>query len=107
MWFVKIVRKEQKDFIKTVQYSFGMLKDLPQYYQEAPIEVKHKIVGSIFPEKLVYREKNYRTAQVNQALALICSNINDFGEVKQKQTASFGNPSSQVAPARIELASRV
>ena len=98
---------EQKDFMKTVQYSYGMLKDLPQYYQEAPIEVKHKIVGSIFPEKLVYQEKNYRTAQMNQALALICSNINDFGEVKQKRTANFDNPFSQVASLGIEPRSKV
>ena len=76
---------EQKDFMKTVQYSFGMLKDLSQYYQEAPIEVKHKIVVvSMFSEKLVYQEKNYRTAQVNKVLARICRNINDSWEGKTK-----------------------
>ncbi len=50
---------EQKDFMSTVQYSFGLLKDLPKYYQKAPIEVKHKIMGSIFSEIWVYQEKNY------------------------------------------------
>ena len=84
---------EQKDFMTTVQYSFGLLKDLSKYYKKASVEVKQKIVGSIFPKKLIYQEKNYRTAQVNQALALICGNINDFGEIKQKRTTKIDSPS--------------
>lgn len=88
---------EEKDFMNTVLYSFGLLRDLPKYYEKSEIEVKHKILGSIFPEKLIYENKKYRTAQINSVLALICSNINSFGEIKEKRIAKFNNPSSFVA----------
>src|SRR5690606_15235545 len=87
---------EQKDFMTTVQYTFGLLRDLPKYYEQSPIEVKHKILGSIFPEKLIYQNKKYRTAQINSVVALMCSNINAFGEVKEKRIAENDNPSFRV-----------
>ncbi len=75
----------EKDFMDTVKYSFGLLKDLPDYYNEAPIEVKHKILGSIFPGKLIYENKKYRTVQINQVLTLIYQNINELGEIKKNE----------------------
>src|SRR5690606_11174541 len=83
---------EQKDFMTTVQYTFGLLRDLPKYYEQSPIEVKHKILGSIFPEKLIYQNKKYRTAQINSIVALMCSKNNAYGEVKEKRIAENDNP---------------
>ena len=93
---------EEADFMDTVRYSFGLLKDLPDYYNQAPIEVKHKILGSIFPGKLVYENKKYRTTQANQVLMLMCRNINEFGEIKKERTAKNNNSSFQVTPVGLE-----
>lgn len=93
---------EQKDFMVMVQYSFGMLKDLGGYYEKSEIEVKHKILGSIFPEKLIYENGNYRTAEINSVIPLICNNINSFGQIKEKRTAINNNPSLKVAYRGIE-----
>ncbi|RRQ46559.1 hypothetical protein DTW91_04760 [Chryseobacterium sp. SC28] len=93
---------EHNDFMVMVQYSFGMLKDLGSYYEKSEMEVRHKILGSIFPEKLIYENGNYRTAEINSVVPLICSNINSFGQVKEKRIANINNPSCKVAYRGIE-----
>ena len=94
----------QEGFMETVKFGFGLLKDLPKHYENSPVEVKHKILGSIFPEKLVYDGENYRTTQLNEVLALLCTNINGFGENKKGRNVKNDKPSSWVTPAGFEPA---
>ena len=49
------------------------------------IEGKQKMLGSIFPEKLVFEKGKYRTTQPNEILTLLCNNNNGFGEKKDKK----------------------
>ena len=37
----------------------------------AKVEIKQKLLGSIFPANLHFRENSYRTTPINAALALI------------------------------------
>jgi hypothetical protein len=41
------------------------------YFQLAPLDVKRKMLGSIFPGKLVFQDGKYRTEGMNPALSLI------------------------------------
>jgi site-specific DNA recombinase len=56
-----------------VKFGVTLLTDLPHYYQEAAPEVKDMLIGSIFPEKLVFDGKKYRTARENLFVSLIAS----------------------------------
>ena len=47
------------------------MKDLIWYFQEAGLEAKRKLLGSIFPEKLTFQDGKYRTDGLNPALAII------------------------------------
>ena len=94
---------EETNFMETVKYSFGLLKDLPEYYYQSPIEVKQKILGSIFPEKLIYENKKYRTTQINKVLPLICENINELGEIKKGRIDNVNNSSCMVTPTGLKL----
>ena len=40
-------------------------------YKKADVNQKREIIGSIYPEKPVFSENNYRTARINEAAALI------------------------------------
>ena len=51
---------------------------MSNYYRNASTTVKSKIIGSIFPEKLIYSEKQYRTTKVNEVLALILNTSEAF-----------------------------
>ncbi len=67
-------------FGKYMKWGFSLLMDLPKYYQAAPIEIKQKMVGSIFPEKLVFDEGTYRTNRTNEVVTLLCSGGAGFGK---------------------------
>lgn len=56
------------DFDRYLRYGLSLLTTLPRSYAEAPLEVKQKLIGLIFPEKLVYDEGKYRTAGMNEVL---------------------------------------
>lgn len=77
------ITKMDSDFKRYLSFSFSLLRDLPKYYEAAPTPIKGKIIGSIFPEKLIYSEKDYRTTKPNEVLSLL---INGSKEFKQKQS---------------------
>ena len=57
------------------------------YVQDAPLEVKMKLIGLIFPEKLSFDGKTYRTKNMNRVLDLIYQQTNELrGKGKQKKT---------------------
>ena len=70
----------------------------------ASIEIKQKLLGSIFPAKLHFREDSYRTTPLNPALALILQKKNGLGNEKTRQnlfeeTLSGGLPMTGLEPA--------
>ncbi len=47
------------------------LSQMGQLYENSDNEVKRQIIGSIFPEKMVFDGQSYRTTRVNEAVRLI------------------------------------
>ncbi len=47
------------------------LCQLDKLYETGSMEQKRKIIGSIFPEKLIFDGEHYRTARVNEAVRVI------------------------------------
>lgn len=52
------INKMDREFSKYTTYGLSLLKNISGYYQQAPGEVKSKIISSIFPENLIYEEKS-------------------------------------------------
>ena len=52
-------------------YSINLISNLGSFFQSASCEVKTKLLGSIFPEKLLFDGKKYRTTSFNGMLNLI------------------------------------
>jgi len=44
------------------------LVTLEQLYKDGDVKKKRQIIGSIFPEKLVFDGSHYRTARLNEAV---------------------------------------
>lgn len=72
------------------------LLHLDTRYKNADIKAKRQIIGSIFPEKLVFEENAYRTARVNEAVQLIYSIDKAFREKKKGQTSDLTSLSHEV-----------
>jgi len=54
---IKVYDKQEQKFFKV-----ETLQNIGKHYQEGEIEIKRAIIGSIFPEKLEFDGKHYRTA---------------------------------------------
>ena len=83
-----------------LRYGTKVLGNLSYYYSTATLKNKQKIVGSMFPEKLIYSENTYRTAQPNEIISLLYY-VNE--EMKKEKVTKTGNLSYQVAGTRFEL----
>ena len=70
-----------------LHYVISLINSAVMYIQDAPVEVKIKLIGLIFPEKIVFDGKNYQTITMNKVLGLICQQTNELrGSEKRKRT---------------------
>lgn len=77
---------DKSEFKKYFEYGLCFLLNMKKHYQLATLDVKQKIVGSIFPDKIVFFENKYRTTKTNELLSLLTLNINELGGIKKGQT---------------------
>ena len=96
------LRTEDSDWMQYIKFNFNLIKDLPMYYQEADVDTKHRIIGSIFPEKLVYDGKTYRTSRMNTFVELFANNNKVFQMEENKKAVKTDDFSTLVAPPGIE-----
>ncbi len=59
------------NFMKYARFGLSLFSQLPECFANSPLETKQKLVSSIFPEKLIFENGNYRTSKMNEALALL------------------------------------
>ena len=76
------------------------------FFRDAPVKVKIKLLGSMFPEKIEFDGKNYRTNAYNKVLDLIFRETNKLRGNKNKIEESLDTfpdsvPRAGVEPARI------
>ena len=90
------------DFLKYINYDFSLLRKLGYYYLQANTTTKRKIIGSIFPEKLIFDGDKYQTQKINEVLSGLTKNINELGEIKKRQKIKSDNLSLKVSPRGVE-----
>jgi site-specific DNA recombinase len=59
-----------------------LLGNVQNFYQNATPTVKSKLIGSIFPEKLTFSERGYRTTKVNEVFSLLSNLSKGFKKEK-------------------------
>ena len=101
--------KQRIEIIKTInqrkvepklKYSISLLDNMKRFIQDAPVEAKIKLLGSIFPEKIEFDGKNYRTNSYNKVLDLIFQETSKLrGKKKEKLEFSIENSNSVPRPA--------
>lgn len=78
------------------------LAKLESVWIEATTIKKRQIIGSIFPEKLVFDGENFRTTRVNEAVGLIYRLDAAFPQKKNGTSDIFIDLSHQVIPLGLE-----
>jgi site-specific DNA recombinase len=80
------------------------LSCLDKLYKKADNKTKREIIGSIYPEKLIFDGFHYRTARLNEAVSLIYSMDKGFSQNKTGQTKENFSLSSLVPRTGFEPA---
>ena len=76
-----------------LDYAMSLINNMDKYIRDAPIEVKLKLIGSIFDGKIEFDGKSYRTNSYNKVLDLIYEQTNELRGVKtQEKGADCSTP---------------
>lgn len=101
---IDILQSGETNFIKYCRYGIPLLENLHNFYDQASIAIKQKLLDSIFPAKLHFRDESYRTTPLNPALDLILQKNNNLENKKTGQdifveTLSGEMPMTGLEPA--------
>jgi site-specific DNA recombinase len=66
-----------------------LLSKLDYWYRIADFEIKRKIIGSIFPNNLVFEKSDYRTAEASALIRLIQGGTAHFDQLTKQKNLSF------------------
>ena len=96
---LKLVDDNLINYINTVTKG---LRTLPVYYQTASLSTKQRIISSMYPEKLVYENRTYRTPAINEAVRIISKPEAAFSGLEEEQVSKNGDLSKWVVPSGFE-----
>ena len=91
-----------EDLDKFVSFGLTLLTNLSDFYKNAGVEIKTKLLGSIFSEKLQFFENTFRTLKFNDAITLLCRYNDDLGRLGKKKGGTFKSSSRLVPRTGIE-----
>ena len=70
-------------------YAISLINNIDRFILDAPITLKIKLLGSMFPEKIEFDGKKYRTKNYNKVLDFIYQQTKELQEYKTKNGESF------------------
>jgi site-specific DNA recombinase len=87
-----------------VDFSAKLLSNLPKHFTGVDLKGKQQIIGSIFPERLVFQENKYRTIRENEVVKLMCYPSKPSSKKDKKITPDNGGNSTVVPRTGFEPA---
>jgi site-specific DNA recombinase len=96
---LELVEDNLGDYIETAA---AVLNDLPEYYASADLAVKQKLIGLMFPEKLIFEKNAYQTIKPLEVINLICRTGGSSDGHKKKLASDNGSQSYGVIPLGLE-----
>ena len=103
---LKYEKENAKDYFEDLDkyISFGLtfLTNLDIFYEKASIEVKVKLLGSYFTDKLYIEKNNLRTPTFSKAITLLSKYNKTFKELENKKGRTYKSSSRLVPGVGIE-----
>ncbi|MDR1553831.1 MAG: recombinase family protein, partial [Prevotellaceae bacterium] len=85
-----------------LEYSMLLINSIDKYMRDAKVEVKCKLIGSMFPEKITFDGKSYQTNAYNSVLNLIYQQTKQLQGTKKKKGGTFESSSNSVPGVGLE-----
>ncbi len=92
----------RKGIQEQILFCYPFFENLPSFYVESAPYLKQRIIGSIFPEKILFSGNYFRTTRINVVAELIRSINKPFDRNKNGQFCEKSKLSCMVAPTGIE-----
>ncbi len=93
------IGKEIQDLVAS---ALKKVANIDRRYEKGNIEEKRMIIGSIFPEFLVFDGTQHRTTKINSAITLIYQNTSKLRAKKNGTNLNFLDLSQEVIPLGLE-----
>ncbi len=92
------LKATETGFQEYYKYGISLLSNLKDYYCTANIENRQKMLGLIFPEKLVFSNNTFQTMEPNEVLTLLCNTGKDFSGSANEKSSNNAAQSCVVTP---------
>jgi site-specific DNA recombinase len=89
-------RQGIENYDSKIDDCLDLILNIDEYYVTKNTEVKQKIIGSMFPEKLIFENNQYRTSKTNDIVSLICPKDKDLSKKRGGNKFDLTNSSLQV-----------
>ncbi len=94
---------DQENIKEQLKIGVTLIRNIDRYYQNATLSEKQLIVGSVFPEKLIFEKNQFRTKRLNEVVELMSLNASDLDQKKSGRGKKNSPASAQVGVRRFEL----
>lgn len=84
-------------------YAISLIDNIDRFILDAPVSLKIKLLGSMFPEKIEFDGKKYRTKNYNKVLDFIYQQTNELRCGKKENGESFSTFSVSVPRPVFEI----
>ena len=86
------LNKYEKDTQKFIQFGIHIIQNIGDMFEKASVNIKQKLLSSIFKEKLIFDGEKYRTPKLNKGIELITNTVKALESLKNKSGGlSFDN----------------
>ncbi len=96
------IRESHTNYDAKIDDCVDVLLNLDRYFVVKNTEVKQRIIGSMFPEKLYFKDNQYRTTKINEAVELFSLKHKGLGQKKGGKKTELSVSSLRVVPPGIE-----
>ena len=90
---------QDSNMTKYMKYAFGLLQNLSQHYEKATFDLKQKMIGSIFPEKLLFDGSTFRTTSEGNLIELLYNGSNGLQVSKNEKAEKKSRLPYQGSPS--------
>ena len=98
-----LATQNRKDIKPKLRYVISLINNMDKHMRDAPIEVKFKLIGLMFPEKIVFDGKLPRTKRLNIILEYMCHENNGLDEHMPKKKEAEKSTSLVSTPNDVDL----
>jgi len=83
----KVSAVDYKELASHIDWGFGFVKNLRNYYESADIEGKRLIIGLMFPQKFTFKNKQLQTSEIDKTFQLLCNSSKGFKRIKKRDNS--------------------